>query len=101
MISDHPAATPDPAERARPARYPGPRIQPATELILEVDGERFAVRGKDADGHDFDYDWLSGPNPGYGFSTSGPVSPTVEQHRKSIRDFLAMIDPDTGYIADD
>jgi len=25
----------------------------------------------------------------------------MEEHRESIRAFLAMIDPDTGYIGDD
>src|SRR5436190_23587897 len=44
------------------------------------------------------YDWLSGPNKGYGFGSSGTPNRSVEEHRESIRAFLAMIDPNTGYI---
>jgi hypothetical protein len=47
------------------------------------------------------YDWVSGPNEGYGFGSSGIADQSVEEHRDSIRAFLAMIDPDTGYIGDD
>ncbi|MBA2323582.1 MAG: hypothetical protein H0V92_06060 [Pseudonocardiales bacterium] len=64
---------------------------------LDVDGEVFAVWGHD-DGTD--YDWLSGPNPGYGFGTSGKNMPE-EWHREQIRGFLAMIDPANGYMAED
>ena len=47
------------------------------------------------------YDWLTGPNKGYGFGSSGRPNRPVEEHRESVRAFLAMIDPDTGYIGDD
>ena len=47
------------------------------------------------------YDWLSGPNEGYGFGSSGTPDRPVQEHREHIRVFLAMIDPDTGYIGDD
>lgn len=47
------------------------------------------------------YDWLRGPNPGYGFGSSGAPTPSVEEHRESIRVFLAMIDPATDYFGDD
>lgn len=65
---------------------------------LRVDGEVFeAFRGRSGG---TDYDWVSGPNPGYGFGTSaGPDLPEALQ-RESIRAFLRMIDPATGYIAD-
>lgn len=64
----------------------------------DVDGEQFAIR-RTGDGGTA-YDWLSGPNKSYGFGSSGtPNRP--EEHRDSIRGFLAMIDPNTGYIADD
>ncbi|MEN0129168.1 MAG: HAD family phosphatase [Brevundimonas sp.] len=64
---------------------------------LTVDGETFAVRRHD-DGERFD--WLSGPNPGYGFSSArsdGAASdgPALEA---SIRRFLSLVDPVTGYI---
>jgi hypothetical protein len=47
------------------------------------------------------YDWLSGPNQGYGFGSSRTPNRPVEEHRQSIRVFLSMINPDTGYIGDD
>ena len=68
-------------------------------FTLDVDGERFAIRRAGDDGTA--YDWLSGPNKGYGSGSSGPPDRSVEEHRESIRAFLAMIDPDTGYIGDD
>ena len=68
-------------------------------FTLDVDGEQFAIR-RAGDGGTA-YDWLNGPNEGYGFGSSGPPSQSVEEHRESIRAFLAMIDPDTGYIGDD
>ncbi|MST31551.1 hypothetical protein GHK86_02245 [Acidimicrobiaceae bacterium USS-CC1] len=76
---------------------------------VDVDGERFAVRPRPDGG--VDYDWLSGPNAGYGFS-SGPGiawgSPpageapelSMDRHRERIRAFLALVDPQTGYIED-
>lgn len=63
---------------------------------LEVDGETFAVHSR---GSGFDYDWISGPNKGYGFGSSGGTD-SREAHEESIRAFLGMIDPATGYIAD-
>jgi hypothetical protein len=68
-------------------------------FTLDVDGERFAI-GEAGDGGTT-YDWLSGPNKGYGFASSGTLNRSVEEHRESIRVFLAMIDPNTGYIGDD
>ena len=73
---------------------PGPVM-----FTLEVDGERFAIR-RAADGGT-GYDWLSGPNKGYGFASSGPPDRPVEEHQEHIRVFLAMIDRNTGYIGDD
>jgi hypothetical protein len=68
-------------------------------LTLEVDGEVFALRPDQRGGTD--YSWLSGPNPGYGFSISPTLSNSLDEHRTNIRDFLAMIDLATGYIAED
>ena len=67
-------------------------------FTLDVDGERFAVRRL---GGGTAYDWVSGPNQGYGFGSSGTPNRSVEEYRESIRAFLAMIDPNTGYIGDD
>lgn len=67
---------------------------------VTVDGETFAVRRSDPDGA-IHYFWVSGPNDGYGFSTSGRSMPlTHEYHEAAIRDFLAGVDPATGYLAE-
>lgn len=87
---------------------------PQLPIILTVDGQTFTITERDG-GHD--YNWDTGPNPDYGFSESAPstaqisaddatkVRPppplppnTLGSYRNSIRDFLSMIDPDTGYI---
>lgn len=83
---------------------PVPGVAPESALkrgrllyILDVDGEVFELRSHDSG---TDYDWVSGPNRDYGFGTSAVDMPE-EWHRESIRDFLRMIDPATGYIGDD
>jgi hypothetical protein len=77
-------APPDPADSA-----------PA--VTLEVDGELFAVRPDGRGGTS--YTWLTGPNEGYGYGESPtPAGRPEEEHRRSIRGFLAQIDPVTGYI---
>ena len=61
----------------------------------------------------FDFDWVSGPNPGYGFSSGvtvafsragGPVAdvPPMDEQAlvAQVKQFLQQIDPETGYIAD-
>ncbi|UVY83776.1 hypothetical protein NLU66_16440 [Brachybacterium sp. NBEC-018] len=72
----------------------------STGRKIEVDGETFIVtrRGRGA----YDYEWLSGPNPGYGFSTVGHSAADLVEgdHRDGVRDFLAEIDPATGYLRD-
>ncbi|KNA92917.1 hypothetical protein RND64_08800 [Gordonia sp. w5E2] len=79
---------------------------PALPTTLTVDGETFTITARPDGG--YHYVWLTGRNEGYGFSSSrthtvgNPDAPTLvltlQQHEDSIRDFLAMIDPDTGYI---
>jgi hypothetical protein len=107
-----------------PTTLAGPpvSIEPATPddtvpqlpITLTVDGQTFTITERDG-GHD--YNWDTGPNPGYGFAESAPqtarisaddaakVRPlpspptgTLGHYRDSIRDFLSMIDPNTGYI---
>ncbi|MDP9821369.1 hypothetical protein [Nocardioides massiliensis] len=70
----------------------------APAFTLEVDGQVFALR-PDARGG-MGYDWLTGPNAGYGFGLSPAAGLTTEQHVGHIRDFLAEVDPATGYLAD-
>lgn len=73
-------------------------------FTLEVDDEQFAVRivVDPATGYtDSGYTWLSGPSQGYGFAIGGPPNPSLEEHRQRVREFLAMVDPNTGYIEDE
>jgi hypothetical protein len=81
---------------AIPAVHRGTEGRPGPVLFtLDVDGERFAIRRA---GGGTAYDWVSGPNQGYGFGSSGSPDRPAQEHRESIRAFLAMIDPSTGYI---
>jgi hypothetical protein len=93
---------------AMPRMYRDPENQPDPDMstfALEVDGEQFAVAVvvNPATGYtDTGYTWLSGPNRDYGFGCGGgPPNPSREEHRQRIRNFLAMVDPTTGYIEDD
>lgn len=80
---------------AWPGVNPAHEAQPAT--TLDCDGEVFELRPAEHGGTH--YTWLTGPNPGYGFTVS-PTPDADDEHRIHIRDFLSMIDPATGYIAD-
>ncbi|MGO3884762.1 MAG: hypothetical protein ACTJHU_00560 [Mycetocola sp.] len=67
---------------------------------LVVDGETVRIRQRDSDGS-YHYDWVSGPNEGYGFSLSGDPAPSslnTEQHIANFRGFLAEINPATGFL---
>lgn len=65
---------------------------------FRVDGETFLVRRRNEDGSHH-YDWVSGPNDGYGFSVSGGPEPAShERHESAIRGFLTSIDPTTGFL---
>lgn len=70
-------------------------------MRLKVDGATFEVcRRPD---NSFTYTWLDGPNGGgSGFATNATQrSVTVEEHIDSARNYLSIIDPETGYIPDD
>jgi hypothetical protein len=83
-----------------PDVYRGTAGRPGPVLFtIDVAGERFAIR-QAGDGGTI-YDWVSGPNKGYGFASSGTPNRSLEEHRESICVFLAMIDPHTGYIRDE
>lgn len=83
------------------AAEPGVYTEPDTSatvpaLTLDVDGEAFDVRADGRGGTD--YVWSSGPNPGYGFGLSPTRDMSLEEHRENVRNFLAEIDPATGYL---
>jgi hypothetical protein len=62
---------------AVPAVYRGTEGRPGPVLFtLDVDGEWFAIR--EAGDGGTAYDWLSGPNKGYGFASSGTPNRSVE-----------------------
>lgn len=69
---------------------------------LAVDGERFRVARRSGESCTYDYTWLTGPNDGYGFTTSMNVEHTMTdaEHEQTLRDFLSGIDPATGYLAE-
>ena len=75
----------DEEPQARPALYTGGREVPVVDSFrLHVEGEIFDVE-VDARGGAH-YSWVSGPNAGYGFGSSGSSrQATREQHSQSIR----------------
>jgi hypothetical protein len=62
---------------------------------VSVDGERFDVRKT---GSRYDYVWLNGKNPGYGFTTvlSEDIPLSEQQLRDSILSFLSDVDPESS-----
>ncbi|WP_106685764.1 hypothetical protein [Streptomyces violaceusniger] len=70
------------------------------ERTLTVDGEKFDVAERPDEPGTYDFTWLTGPNPDYGFTTRvhGADSLSTQQLEDSAREFLGQVDPDTGYI---
>lgn len=69
------------------------------EWHLNVDEHGFLVRDRPAEPGVYDFDWLTGPQS-YGF-TSGSydrAAMNTAEMRESISDFLARVDPQTGYL---
>ena len=98
MTASYPGGTErDPL--AVPAAVPRAEEERDPDVVLDVDGETFALRADQWGGTH--YTWLSGPNTDYGFSSSPTPGWSLDEHRENIRGFLAMIDPTTGYIEDD
>jgi hypothetical protein len=75
-------------------------VEDQDRFEVEVDGERFEVRARPDVRGQYDFTWLSGPNPGYGFSStsSDGSDRTRAELVESIRGFLGQVDPITGYI---
>ncbi len=91
---DHGDGEADP--EAVPGLRPNTEGDDATSFTLDVDGEEFVIRSDNFAGTS--YTWLSGPNRGYGFGVSPAPELSLDEHRENIRSFLAMVDPNTGYI---
>ncbi|WP_229070980.1 hypothetical protein [Actinoplanes sp. DH11] len=69
-------------------------------MRVEVDGEVFeVVAGEDDNPGAYHYNWISGRDPDYGFTSafSDRRTPTMREHEDAIRDFLSKVDPETGY----
>lgn len=88
--------------------YPPDNVQPRQAVtmehceIFEVDGETFDVEWHDISPFKFHADWLSGPNPGYGFSgAGGDAPPSRSEMQDTLRNFLKQVNPKTGYIDED
>ena len=79
-----------------PDAGPGMAPPPAagSEQLLVVNGERFLVSEHLDQGrrHVYSDDWLTGPNPGYGFGSSGSRQ-SMQDHTTAIRYFLPTSTP--------
>lgn len=75
-----------------------PEWEPPTRV--EVDGEVFDVAAERDRPGQYHFDWVSGPNSGYGFAVGTSDGRTMSSAviEDAIRDFLAGVDPETGYI---
>lgn len=69
-------------------------------MRVEVDGQQFDVTPHPGSPGQVDVVWVSGPNPGYGFSsaTSDGSTHSRAHLEASIRGFLRQVDTETGYI---
>jgi hypothetical protein len=67
---------------------------------VEVDGHVFDVAASRNRPGQYHFDWVSGPNSGYGFSvgTSDGREMNNAETEAAIRGFLAQVDPKTGYL---
>jgi hypothetical protein len=67
---------------------------------MSVDGEVFEVSQPEGEPGVYDFVWLTGPDPryGFGFSTHPAVRSSREQLEEAVREFLSQVDPGTGYI---
>ncbi|MEU4876760.1 hypothetical protein [Streptomyces sp. NPDC021608] len=67
---------------------------------MSVDGEEFEVSQPDGKPGTYQFTWLTGPDPQYGFGLSAhpPVACGSEHLEAAVREFLAQVDPGTGHI---
>ena len=89
-----------PDENAMPGLAPA--VPPGLDPVeLVVDGERFVVTRRADSPGTYDFDWISHP-ASYGFTigTNFEWRPDRAELTQQIRDFLAEIDPETGYLPD-
>lgn len=84
-----------------PDDWSQPSYGPPYETYVE--GETWVVRQRTDEPGTYDFDWISGPNEGYGFTSasSDGIASTAADLDEAIRHFLTMIDPATGFISDE
>ena len=83
-----------------PDDWSQPSYGPPYETCVE--GETWIVRQRSNEPGTYHFDWVSGPNKNYGFtsaSSDGSARTTTELDEE-IRQFLRLVDPDTGYMSD-
>ncbi|MEU4640939.1 hypothetical protein [Micromonospora sp. NPDC023814] len=69
--------------------------------IVTVDGQDFRVGVRAGEPGTYDFDWLSGPHEyGFGLPRSDGCAMSRPEMEEAIRNFLAQIDPATGYLAE-
>ncbi|WP_193606879.1 hypothetical protein [Nocardioides lijunqiniae] len=72
-------------------------------LTLEVSGERFVVTQRPDTPWVYDFAWVSGPDPAYGFTSSGPRDrprPSDAALAEEAEAFLQQVDRATGHLRD-
>ncbi|WP_406458248.1 hypothetical protein OG782_35655 [Streptomyces sp. NBC_00876] len=71
-------------------------------MVLIVEGERFTVTRRPGSPGVYDFEWDSGPNEGYGFTTAvhGALSLDRAALEEAARGFLSQVDPATGWLAE-
>ena len=88
--------------RAGSGRVPFGPDASAGAMNVDIAGEVFSIRERPGEPGVYDFTWLTGPNPGYGFTlgTSDHAPLPAEYLEDEARGFLAQIDPETGYLRD-
>lgn len=78
-----------------------PPVPEEGPLTIVVDGEELRVTRRQAGV--YDYNWGNHRHGGYGFTsaTSDRSAKDGRSHVESVRTFLGMVDPETGFIEDD
>ncbi len=94
----------NPSQPAEPDAMPGlaPAAAPGLDPVeLVVDGERFVVTRRADSPGTYDFDWISHP-ASYGFTIGANFEwrPDQAELTEEIHQFLADVDPKTGYLAD-
>lgn len=68
-------------------------------VMITVDGQVFRVRARAKEPGTYDFDWLNGPQRyGFGLSRAGRPEMSRAEMEEAIGDFLAQINPATGYL---